>query len=100
MLNIFFGKVSSFSKTQKVAIVYGLTVEINQNNVPAFLPIQFKCFSNGLHFAHSLMPIMQNTPAKYPFTPKVADFAEQFLEASDSFRAYNRGKVFDCGRRG
>ena len=33
--------------------------------------------------------------SKIPFTPYVADFAKQFLEASDWFSAYNRGKVFN-----
>ena len=28
------------------------------------------------------------------FTPKVVDFAKQFLDASHWFTAYNRGKVF------
>ena len=30
--------------------------------------------------------------------PKVADFAEQFPEASDWFTTYNRGKVADVNK--
>ena len=38
--------------------------------------------------------------SKIPSTPKVADFTEKFLEDSDLFTAYNRGKFLICGRAG
>ena len=51
-------------------------------------------------FTYCIVFHLPTTAAKYPLPQRWQILRkQQFLEASDWFTAYNRGKVFNCGRR-